>query len=407
MQSIAYAGKACASTQNSISPFSTSADHPNERLLAVSTDSSLSNEARNLYTILSLMAWTKGRCWPSLDTQAEYLGRSIDSVCRYHRELEAAGLLIIDRSGHYNRYYPVILQDIPGRAPRNQAAPMRGVGRTHAAPTPKRIHKEKTFYVEQPQEIPREESASRPEPTTTETSNAFAFGPEEKETPPEPVTTNEPPNNLQIMEEPAAAEIPPAEIPEETTKPEPLPAAPKKAASAPSVPFDRELYREILKTTGDHKSRFFWAKTIKSVDGEIIRRAMSHLKIGLHEGSVRNPGAYLNDLVTKFKAESGNHQPPSAPRPSGPSANIAAPEPIPYVRPTLPEPDEPEAPLPFDPTEARKTWTFAFRHMSLQTTLQMISDAYGIDAAELWAEAGEKVDAFVDIVCGKIEAIAT
>jgi hypothetical protein len=97
------------STEQSIS-FDPDA-HPLGNLLRVATNQKLSVEARLLYVILVLMAWSKGKCWPSQTYQAQSLGRSDRQVRRYHQELEKAGILGINRRpGQSSHYYPFALQ---------------------------------------------------------------------------------------------------------------------------------------------------------------------------------------------------------------------------------------------------------------------------------------------------------
>jgi hypothetical protein len=84
--------------------------HPLANLLKVATNTNLSVEARLLYVILVLMAWSKGRCWPSQSYQAQALGRSDRSIRTYQQELEQAGVMIVERiPGRSNRYHPAIL----------------------------------------------------------------------------------------------------------------------------------------------------------------------------------------------------------------------------------------------------------------------------------------------------------
>jgi hypothetical protein len=121
----------------------------------VAQDSDIACESRLLYVILTLMAWCKGRCWPGIETQAGYLGRSEDSITRYHRELESHGLLIINRSGKHNQYYPAILQGQPPRPKPQQphhthAGRGWSIGRIHAALTPKKEELENVKNVPVP-----------------------------------------------------------------------------------------------------------------------------------------------------------------------------------------------------------------------------------------------------------------
>jgi len=58
----------------------------------------LSDGARLTYMVLESYDWpdkdgfSKGRCWPSIETIATARGKSYDTVARHLKELEAAGL---------------------------------------------------------------------------------------------------------------------------------------------------------------------------------------------------------------------------------------------------------------------------------------------------------------------------
>ena len=118
--------------------------------------------------ILTEMSWTKGYYWPSIQTQAGYLGRSEDSICRYQRELGALGLLHIDRYGPKNIYYP---RSVPGaRRSTRMGAPQHT--RTGAALTLKEEYVNKTLYVPPHPHDPTEDV---PYPPKTKTFKTLVF----------------------------------------------------------------------------------------------------------------------------------------------------------------------------------------------------------------------------------------
>jgi hypothetical protein len=133
---------ACYHTSTPINQSIPNASHRNPlaELLKVALNPKLSAEARLLYVILCLMAWSKGYCWPSQQYQAEGLGRSTRQVRRYQHELEQAGLLRVEHPpGKSNRYHPSILSATPDTG--DHPTPDSGVPLTLKTRTNKQIVK--------------------------------------------------------------------------------------------------------------------------------------------------------------------------------------------------------------------------------------------------------------------------
>ncbi len=240
--------------------------HPVSDLFSVITDSHISCEARLLYVILTEMAWTKRYCWPSIPTQAKYLGRSEDSICRYHKELEALGLLHVDRDGPRNYYYP---RSVPGhsRVTRTDTTPptRNGAGLT--------IKQEPIKHV---QNVPH------PLPAPPHITDTRTLRPPEND-------------NVQNVVSPYQTQ---------DSAPEPLLGPAPSGNKTPIPPRPRKIFNvhlltEILELTGDLKSKGCWISVINQVPEDQIRYALGCLRLTLNDGTpVERPGAYLLAIIT-------------------------------------------------------------------------------------------------------------
>jgi hypothetical protein len=63
------------------------------------------------------------------------------------------------------------------------------------------------------------------------------------------------------------------------------------------TPFNLPLVNQIVMETGDKKSTKYWIMVVNKLPESEILQYLSHLKIAMNEGIVRNPGAYLNSIV--------------------------------------------------------------------------------------------------------------
>ena len=284
----------------------------------MATDRSISCEARLLYVVLCLMAWSRGYCWPSLATLGSYLGRSDDSVAAYHKELQAHGLLVVKRTNQRrsNRYYPATLhgqsrKPQSGSGSHHERTRMRSASnqpttRTRSGITPKKLEIENVFNVSAPQTpepAPNTDPAQNTEPGANG-NVVFASFEEQNQQPttdrvcplvggPNPNNTPEQLSQSQSEEKlsPVASEAQPHRETEPKPKPQPAPA-----------PFDLSLVLEIENVTGDRRSRGAWVQIVRHAHPETVQVALSSTRCKAHEESGVNLGAYFIGVVK-------NHEP--------------------------------------------------------------------------------------------------
>lgn len=229
------------------SPFSNRLAH----LLKVALNPTLPTEARLLYVILCLMAWSKGYCFPSQTTQAEGLGRSERQVRRLLKTLEQAKLLQTLRGGNRpTRYYPVGVQpeDTCGQAQDTGGGEEdRGDRRT-----PKEnVQDVKNVLPETPVTTPK------PKPKPKPKTNVNAFQKHYRE--------------------------------------------PRKSFS-PRPNHRDELVREIEQVTGDTWSTGWFHTLVRNNDQQTVRMALSITRDKMAQDSGVNGGAYFTATIKGLRS---------------------------------------------------------------------------------------------------------
>jgi hypothetical protein len=391
------------------------------------------------------MAWTKGRCWPGIETQAGYLGRSEDSINRYHRELEAHGLLIINRSGKYNRYYPSILQGQPPRPnpqqPHRTGAGRGGsIGRTHAALTPKstELQNVKNVPVEPPQpewlegywdhlrqqndenvdkswlkqkEVPETTDPFEPEMRVPDDldilGNADIKIHKRQETSDVCDDQPHPANARTLPDDPApdpekvqetSAKVEnrgdsPVRVPDDTGTGVDSPMRVRRPKS--QKVFDAGLLNEILDLTGDRKSLGCWISCVSRLPEEEIRIAMSSLRQAMMETDVYRPGGYMLGIIKsrnpefsfsskgKKKNHGQHHDEHRVHSTVAPPMGTRTP----HVRVPVAPPSPPEPPPP-SIEDLVKGWRFASRSISISRLLEIMKTSVGdaLDPSALWSQ---------------------
>ena len=234
--------------------------HPLAGLLKIALDTTISVEARLLYVILVLMAWTKGRCWPSQAYQARALGRSDRSIRGYHHELEKAGLLIIERNpGSVNHYRPSILVDTQWGTSEVHCRRAPEVG-CRITPKPE-LQNVRNVVVPPPRYVP---------PTTSPSQE---------------------PENVNALIFPAQEQVPdpiPNTIPRQT-------ASPHRPSSQIAALTTDQLFlvEEIERCTGDTWSNKHFSNLVRQYDEQTIYAALSVTREKLTLESGVNGGAYF------------------------------------------------------------------------------------------------------------------
>jgi len=76
---------------------------------------------------------------------------------------------------------------------------------------------------------------------------------------------------------------------------------------------DQEKYvlSEIIRITGDSKSRTFWIKAIKEIGCSQVEQDLGELKYQTHKEEKRNPGAYLTTLLKERMTSSATAKKPA------------------------------------------------------------------------------------------------
>lgn len=338
-------------------------DHPLGNLLKVATNTNLSVEARLLYVILVLMAWSKGRCWPSQAYQAQALGRSDRAVRNYQQELEKAGLMLIDRTpGRVNYYHPVILAGTHSKTPEPDYRPTPETG----------------CRVTLKEELQNVDNVS---PTDD-------LGTHSPFTPPDQENVN-------------AIQIPP----KSASKPHRAHSSqPRKPSITPNQIF---LVEEIERTTGDTWSRGHFLNLVRQVDEQTIWSALSvtREKISLESGV--NAGAYFTSTlrgmaeIKSLGAHKSSSTPPvsleTTDQSSAQSCSVSEP-------PVLEE---------IDPSGLVKGWKIMYRPGDLSAVLSQVQRCLpGWDAQSTWqtlnldragASEEEVLDEFLDLCALKVQ----
>jgi hypothetical protein len=355
-------------------------ENPLASLLRVATDTSLSCEARLLYVVLCLMAWSRGYCWPSLATLGSYLGRSDDSVSAYHKELQAAGLLLVERSRRRsNRYYPATLHERPQKTPTGSQShePRTRVG-SGSNPPLTRTGSEQTLKPKKEQKnvenvlpSPTSECAPTSEPVQSEKPSAnenviFTSLPENQE--PRPQT------------DPLVGGPSPTDPPQacsQSLSPEKLPRAPVAPENPPKpqpAPFDLPTVLEIESLTGDRRSRGAWVQVVKYCHPETVRMALSATRAKQHEESGVNLGAYYLGCVRNlepdffFRKKGQKKQPPiQNPAPEAENHNPIPSTPVVSAAPERPGQTnfEPACLSDFNPEEQERRRKLGLRSLAL------------------------------------------
>lgn len=337
-------------------------DHPLGNLLKVATNTNLSVEARLLYVILVLMAWSKGRCWPSQAYQAQALGRSDRAVRNYQQELEKVGLMLIERTpGRVNHYHPAILTGTHSKTPEpdNRPTPETGCRITL---------KEELQNVKNVLPIDDLGSPSPSTPPDQENVNAIQT------------------------------------LPKSPSKPQRgSPPQTRKSFITPDQIF---LVEEIERTTGDTWSRGHFFNLVRQVDEQTIWSALSvtREKISLESGV--NAGAYFTSTLRgmaeiqslgSHKSSSTSPVPETTDRSSSQICPVAEP-------PVLEE---------IDPSGLVKGWKIMYRPGDLSAVLSQVQRCLpGWDAQSTWktlkfdragASEEEVLDEFLDLCALKVQ----
>ena len=369
-------------------------ENPLAHLLSVATDRSLSCEARLLYVVLCLMAWSKGYCWPSLATLGSYLGRCDDSVSGYHQELQAAGLLVVERSSRRrsNRYWPATLHGQPPK-PHNGSGsqPARTRTRSGSNPPTTRMGSGLTPKCTELQNVenvlPPPAPECAPNLETAQNGELCANGnvvsaslPENQEPEPRPLepappgslvggpSTNNPQKTL--SQSPSQENLSPAPTPEKRPT-----TTTSKAVSEPKpqpAPFDLPTVLEIESLTGDRRSRGAWVQIVRGCHPETVRQAISATRCKAHEESGVNLGAYfigcVRNLEPTFHFRKKNGEKPTLTTRPAPAKETPLP-PTPVVSPL---PKQPEAAKPepccladLDPEEQERRRLLGIRMLGL------------------------------------------
>lgn len=317
-------------------------DHPLGNLLKVATNTSLSVEARLLYVILVLMAWSKGRCWPSQAYQSQALGRSERQIRRYHNELEQAGILGINRRpGQSSYYYPWALQTTPDTADRR------------ASDTDVRLtlKKELLNHVTNV-DISSDQPAPSPEP--------------------DPPVQSENVNAIENLTE-SIQEPPPQPL---ATVPNPTVETP--ASKANLTPDQWCLLEDIERACQDFHSRGHFINLIRQHDETTIYAALSVTKEKLSLESGVRGGAYF---TATLKGMAGLQGLGSTPQPSVPPSPCSEP-----YRPQRVQISEPE-PEPVDPEGLVKGLRFQWKAGGIQSLLSWSDKSVsGVDTGTLWSQ---------------------
>lgn len=242
--------------------------NPFAELFSIITRSDLSSEARLLYSILKLMAWSKGVCWAGIKKQAEYLGRSQDSIRRYHEELEKSKVLLVDRvPGRVNHYYPGSFSPAPTPSPPLTDTPPSPC--TGASLTIKKEHT-KTFNV------------------GTRITQILSLTEE-------PLT---PQTNVNAIESLSLGKTLSSALPQsyESSSSHEAPTFPDRLTSKPepSVNADPDyLVEVILETTNDHHSKGAWCRIAREIPEQAVYQALCITREKITTESGINPGKYF------------------------------------------------------------------------------------------------------------------
>ncbi len=301
--------------------------HPLANLLKVATNRSLSVEARLLYVILCLMAWSKGRCWPGQEHQAAALGRSDRQVRRYHEELERAGILGIHRRpGQSSHYYPWALQRTPDardlrapdtrvrRTPKKELENVQNIVRVppktgnshelHSTPHHENVNASQISHGS----LPGETSPSKQVFPGPASHNSGIFGAyDHSGIPCLPASGLSPfvptPRSDSASESTESAKKDPfsefRHPPRHEASFNPVPTAPGQfhKPKAPLNPDHMFLVEEIERVTGDTWSRGHFLNLVRQIDEQTIWSALSITREKLALESGVNAGGYFTATV--------------------------------------------------------------------------------------------------------------
>lgn len=381
--------------------------HPLGNLLKVATNQSLSLEARLLYVVLVLMAWSKGKCWPSQTYQARSLGRSERQVRRYHQELERSGVLGINRRpGQSSFYYPWALHGTPdtcdlraqdtGVRLTSKEEQLKSVKNVLPVPTPVTCTNELPSQDEENvnalEILSNSEDLSQPtetpdhEPISNPILESFSLP--------------EPPDTIQTQ--------PPASSTRSEKTKQQLQIQPPKANLNPDQWF---LLEETEQACNDFHSRGHFINLIRRHDEATIYAALSVTKEKMSLESGVRGGAYFTATLkgmTELRGLGSNPQPSIQPT-SPPEIQSHPPCSYePHRAPVL----EPQ-PEPVDPDGLIKGLRFQWKSGGVSSLLLWADRCVsGVDTHELWGQIKELlprehqetlVDRFLDTLRVRIQ----
>ena len=365
--------------------------HPLGNLLKVATNQSLSVEARLLYVILVMMAWSKGRCWPSQQYQSEALGRSDRQVRRYHQELERAGILGINRRpGQSSFYYPWLLHQTPDTC--DLRAQDTGVRVTLKK---EQVQNVKNVIPPHPKP-PCSEKLSSANEDNVNAIEAYSKA-EEFRLDKMSISESEPSQDVHSRSQ----EPPPASTPVRPKGP---------SGSKPPLTQDHMfLVEEIERVTGDTWSRGYFVNLVRQVDEQTIWAALSVTREKMALESGVNGGAYFSSTV---RGMAGLHS-LTPHRPSPVTSNEFDVGPLDSNQPSKVSIPKPEPVDEIDPTALVKGWKVMYRPGNVSSVLSQVGRCLpSWDAQSTWeslrqdrvGECEETVlDEFLDLCAVKVQ----